>query len=387
MPAASRDTPAENSRPPLQSPARRFGFSLALLAMAALLCILAAETLLRVHFGDVARITGATEWEDARWKGLTYSWDVYHPRFGWTNQPDYRSDSRVPFQLSINSRGLRGEREYASHPPAGVRRIALFGDSLAFGEEVDDDETVSFFLERDLADSEVLNFGVHGYGLGQMMLRLEDEGFAFHPDHVVVMLMLPRDLERDLAQHFVHNKPAFRAHVGALRIANLPVPEASQQPWLLRRSFAAAFLFGRAAPWVAEREVGAQIEVLRLLLERIRERAAAHGVPWTLVTVTNSLDVRRLRDAPDERAVLDALQRAIAALDIDVLDLIDFLEQRWRAEGRALSTPNWHWSRRGNCLIAEQIVQHLQSGSFKSPRHPADSSRRRVQCSTSPATG
>ena len=40
---------------------------------------------------------------------------------------------------------------------------------------MDDDETIPFFLERSLQGAEVLNFGVHGFGLGQMMLRLERE--------------------------------------------------------------------------------------------------------------------------------------------------------------------------------------------------------------------
>ena len=77
MPGVSRKT-AE--RP--ESLTRRLGLRLAVGVITIALSIGTAEILLRVVYGDVARITGATEWETARWKALTYAWDVYHPRFG-----------------------------------------------------------------------------------------------------------------------------------------------------------------------------------------------------------------------------------------------------------------------------------------------------------------
>ncbi len=46
----------------------------------------------------------------------------------------------------------------------------MFGDSCMFGEEVDDHETLAVYLEQRLSHAEVMNFGVHGYGLGQMVL-------------------------------------------------------------------------------------------------------------------------------------------------------------------------------------------------------------------------
>ncbi len=326
---------------------------------AIVLCIAAAEGLLRSRYKDIARITGISEWQTAEWQGLTYHWDEYHPRYGWTNRPGYRSGESIPFKVSINGQGLRGAQDYAPHPAPGTRRIMLFGDSLAFGEDVDDMETVSHYLGRSLTHTEVLNFGVHGYGLGQMMLRLEDEAFALHPDHILVMLMLPRDIWRDLQRDFVHAKPVFGLRDGELAIDNLPVPIVSEQPWLHRNSFIAAFLFARATTEVAPEAPDLPTRVGQALLWRIQSRAAAEGISLTLVNVSNGNDLRRLNRKPEERSRLNAMRAALTLPELDVLDLIDFLEERTLAEGRALVTKNWHWSPRGNCLIAAKIAQHL----------------------------
>lgn len=190
----------------------------------------AAEIYLRSRHESTAAISGVSSWQIHESNGLTYAWDTYHPSFGWTNVPDYRSDARVPYSVTINARGLRALHEYTSEPIPGQRRIAFFGDSMVFGEEVDDTDTLPFHLERALAGSEVLNFGVHGYGLGQMALRLEKEGFDVRPDHVVVGY-LTYDLLRDPMMQYVHAKPAFRVDAGHLSIENIPVPRDARLDW------------------------------------------------------------------------------------------------------------------------------------------------------------
>jgi hypothetical protein len=346
--------------PPLAPRSRR---SLALGAVTALislsLCLCAAEALLRLRYGRVSAITGAPEWRTAEWRGLVYLWDRYHPRHGWTNLPGYRSDERISFRVAINRQGLRGARDYAPRPPPGRRRMAVFGDSLAFGEEVDDDESVPHYLGEQLRGAEVLNFGVHGYGLGQMALRLEDEGFALHPDHVVVMLMLPGNLLRDPQSEFVHPKPAFRLRDGRLSIENLPVPTASNLPWLQRRSFLAAFLLARAHAAADGPESGRHVEVGRLLLRRIQAGAAAEGVPLTLVFTYNARTLQRLAGDRGERERLASVRAALSLPGLDRLDLFDFLARRLAAEGPSLVMPAWHWSPRANCEIAGELAAHL----------------------------
>jgi dolichol-phosphate mannosyltransferase len=313
----------------------------------------------RVRYGnDVSRITGAAEWQTAEWKGLVYSWDLYHPRLGWTNLPGYRSGADVPFRITINAQGLRGTREYEQISSPAVRRIALFGDSFAFGLEVDDDETVPAQLESRLVGSEVLNFGVNGYGLGQMVLRIEEDGLAHAPHHIVLVVLLPTDLARDPVSHFTHAKPTFGVGESGLVIGNVPVPEASREPWFLRHVFTAAWIWGRPTALPGPEKYSDLLRVTRALLERVMESTRPLGVPVTLVALAGGPQFEQ-DNWPRMRAAIADIVDAMRALGLDVLDLTGFLEEAYRAEGRELALPLGHWSARANCLIAERIAQHL----------------------------
>jgi hypothetical protein len=344
--------------PKPRSVLQALGPSLALV----LLVAVGGELWLRARHGRIERITGATEWETDSWQGLTYFWDRYHPLLGWTNRPGYRSDSRVPFEIAINAQGLRSERDYAERPPPGVERVALFGDSCAFGEEVDDDGTVSFHLERLRAGSEVLNFGVRGYGLGQMALRLEEEGFALHPDRVILLLLLPSDVTRDASDHFGHSKPVFAVRDGELQIGNVPVPIASGQPWLLRRSFAAAWLWGRPREWPAPLDLGGYLEISHAILRRVRDAAASRGIEATLALIVTPGTLEALRTDVGERLRIGAMRQSLAGGALEVVDLVPMLAEAYRHEGRVLAAPRGHWSSRGNQRIAEALAAHAWRG-------------------------
>jgi hypothetical protein len=324
-----------------------------------LLLAVGSEIVLRVRYAGIERITGATEWSQSSWQTLTYFWDQYHPTYGWTNVPGYRSDERVPFDLSVNRQGLRGERDHARRPAEGIRRIAVFGDSCVFGEEVDDDQTVPFYLERRLQGVECLNFGVHGYGLGQMALRLEEEGFAFEPDHVIVVLLLPSDIIRVPLKFLSHNKPVFGLVDGSLTLSNVPVPEASRQPWLLRRSFVAGWMFGRPTETRDPESIREYVDVSRAILERIRKQCDSREIGLTVVTMIVAGTLQESRSDPGVISTIDYMREAVGSMDFDTLDLVSVLEQAFARHGMELLAPLGHWSGQGNRLIAEALARHL----------------------------
>ncbi len=76
-------------------------------------------------------------------------------------------------------------------------RIAVLGDSFTFGEEISDDETYSARLEQIIPNSEVLNFGNHGYGHDQMLIYFRSEVRRYRPD-IVVLGFVPMDMQRNL---------------------------------------------------------------------------------------------------------------------------------------------------------------------------------------------
>lgn len=112
------------------------------------------------------------------------------PELGWITIPGARSDG-----AAITASGIRATHDYADAPPPGVVRIAAFGDSYVHGDEVTTDETWEAALERALPDTEVLNYGVGGYGLDQALLRYERDGARKAP-HVVLIGVITDDVLR-----------------------------------------------------------------------------------------------------------------------------------------------------------------------------------------------
>jgi hypothetical protein len=82
--------------------------------------------------------------------------------------------------------GLRSDRDYSSTPDPGLRRIAAYGDSFTYCEEVEIEDCWTSKLEELLPRSEVLNYGVPGYAADQAWLRFQRGGAAARPCAVLI---------------------------------------------------------------------------------------------------------------------------------------------------------------------------------------------------------
>jgi lysophospholipase L1-like esterase len=97
-------------------------------------------------------------------------------------------------QVKTNSHGFRG-REYDVVKGSKTFRILGIGDSVMFGWGVDDEQTYTALLEKDLtcemgSPAEVLNFGVPGYNTVQEVGLFREKCLAFDPDVVVINYVL-----------------------------------------------------------------------------------------------------------------------------------------------------------------------------------------------------
>jgi hypothetical protein len=98
--------------------------------------------------------------------------------------------SEWDIDIRINSNGLR-DREIPYEKPKGTYRVLVLGDSQTFGQGVEAEETYAKVLERSLAERmpgkvEVVNTGVPGTGTVHQFWYLEDKGWQYNPDAVLV---------------------------------------------------------------------------------------------------------------------------------------------------------------------------------------------------------
>jgi lysophospholipase L1-like esterase len=123
------------------------------------------------------------------------------PALGYTYKPDLRTVAfGVP--LETNGLGFRGP-DWTRSKTAGTRRIALIGDSYAFGFGVSFEDTMGERLARILeertgARHEVLNFGVNGYNSRQQLALVNQVALGLDPD-IVILVATNNDHEEALA--------------------------------------------------------------------------------------------------------------------------------------------------------------------------------------------
>jgi lysophospholipase L1-like esterase len=125
----------------------------------------------------------------------------------------------------ISSAGLR-DREYAANKPAGVFRVLVVGDSIAYGFGIPQEDALSEQLE-DLLRSyraaqpqriEVLNLGVSGYNIDQIVENLRVRGLPWQPDLIMYAYCLndPQAESFELESLKAKLSPAARSYRAAL---------------------------------------------------------------------------------------------------------------------------------------------------------------------------
>jgi lysophospholipase L1-like esterase len=104
--------------------------------------------------------------------------------------------------VRIKSLGFRGEEVEIKKAP-GVTRVAVAGDSVVFGQGVEESGTLPVQLAAALRAKdparkwEVVNAGVRGYNTADYRVVLEQKVVPLDPDAVVVVITVINDPERE----------------------------------------------------------------------------------------------------------------------------------------------------------------------------------------------
>lgn len=291
-----------------------------------------------------------------------YGFDTSDALLGWRLRPELsvRSFKEGSYDVAItsNPQGLRGTRPVTEQKPQGVTRIGIFGDSQTFGEGVNDWETYSAQLEALLANYEILNFGVHGYGTDQMLLRYETQGQRYDLD-MVILAFAWFHLERNIADFSFYAKPQFQVDGDELRLRNIPVPlpgtllaERPNADWMLSdHSVLARWAWQRVrnlrqrALYRADSRAWA---LTRMLITRFARQAHAVGSRFVLMSIDET------------RPQMDPLLAELAdELGVELLDLTPRLRALNAAGVDYRLANDGHWNATGHRLVAFEIRRHI----------------------------
>lgn len=300
-----------------------------------------------------------------------------------------------------NRAGLRAEREYSLQPRPERRRLAAFGDSFTYCEEVELADCWTSQLERQWAGSEVLNFGVPGYGPDQAWLRYQSEGSAYQPCAVLIGHLIEninRVVNRfrpfyEPAGGLVLSKPRYLLVGGDLELLPNPVadPEDLDDPlwveetlgpyddWYFPGLFVAnpldRFRFVRLSrtvtarrpdyeftrDWAAQiaqayRGQGEAFQVTgRVLLEFARE-VSRDGATPVVVIFGSEMEIRALREKGEK--VYAPLLEWLAREGVATIDLTDELAEQTRRTSLSRVVGN-HYTPLGNRVVASTLARRL----------------------------
>lgn len=302
-------------------------------------------------------------------------------------------------RIVTNSAGMHW-RETPLEKPQGRRRIALLGDSFAFGCWARSVEfSFAGVLDRAVAPykAEVLNFGVGGYGLEDQILIYEEEARGYQPDIVLVAAFVGNDLRdtwlgsgkeriadgvveldpgvlarrvpaRFLQEDDAHSRPAdprawgeVAAKSAAFRlIAPLFDLDSPFQTFEPNRQFVKFNFWSRVPVSSFARDV---MDHYVRRLEFLRDRVTMAGSRLAVLLVPTAEQVYAVNPVGprhDARLPQSLLARLIGETGVPLLDPLDAWRRRVAASGEHLYLrTDSHLNEAGHRLLGETIGRWL----------------------------
>lgn len=340
---------------------------LALTVASVVLCLLAGEALSRL----VDPAASLWRWpfnlagESETAPGTTQF--AYDATLGWAPIAG-SSGTMLGKPLSFSAEGTRAHNAEAVRPTGTL--IVAFGDSMTEGFAVGDDETWPAALER-LTGRPVLNAGVRGYGLDQMVLRAERLVPDLKPS-TIVLAFIADDISRTaLSVRDFRGKPYFIPDGDGLALRNVPVPEAGFSPAMawLRKLLGHSHLFDRIVtrlglrPYWTGREIGTGADPLVVscrLMDRFAILARREGARALVVALPEQGVFFDEKAAAGQREALTRILGCAARAGLATLDTTPAFR---RADvGRDIDA--WytmmHFTGRGAALAAREIAAALR---------------------------
>ena len=319
---------------------------------------------------------------------------MFDADLGWVPTPGF-DRARGEVRYRHNRDGLRADRDHTPTPAAGTRRIAAYGDSFTYCEEVDVADCWTRRLEELLPASEVLNFGVPGYAPDQAWLRYQRDGAAWRPCAVLIGHTL-ENINRVVNRFRPFYQPATGIWLakpryvvedhrpvllptGVRSIDDLRDPSwvetnlGPRDPWYFPGTFLAHPLDRlrlvsvlRTASYQLHRRGARQVyrpgaeglEVLTAVLGAFAQQVAADGArPVVVLFPAHGAIAAQRAGAPKGHVALLESLRALGVPGIDLTDGLAAATADLPVDD--LAPPYRHYTARGNTVVARVLAEQL----------------------------
>jgi hypothetical protein len=258
--------------------------------------------------------------------------------------------------IRSNRLGMR-DREYDTIKPPDTYRIVLLGGSHDQGTGVKEDETYENLVEdrlnHELPDLhysryEILNMSVGNTGLLQRLLRLEQQGFQFKPDAVILSVAAA-------------DKQFFSRHLSrTLSLGIEPPPDYRE---ILERVIRKAGIHGKMPDVMIERRLQPYVgELYEWTFRRFAQQCKQHGIRPLVIYRPVSVDFEGW-----EKAGRSELSRLARAAGLEIIDLSPAFDSVTDRNTLMLAKWDHHTTALGHRLLANRLYEELMPLLFGSP--------------------
>ena len=251
----------------------------------------------------------------------------------------YPKQNPRPLALRSNRHGFRGR---ALDQPDSRRRIIVLGDSMVFGDGVEEPERFTEQLEAETPAWRVDNLGMSGFGPDLMLRALEEVGLPLKPD-VVIVTMYTDDFRRVHPRYAGAGFEIPRFAIRSGRLVSVPYPRSSV--WT-RWSIATAI---HETLW---RLSGAEWDLNTAILDRFREDGARSRFTLVLTFLPGRWDT------PNDQQRRNWLRMYAERTATPFLDLTDSILDG-TSESRFIFN-NPHLNASGHAVVAREIQKLLR---------------------------
>jgi len=336
------------------------GQNLSLTFISVVLCLLILEISMRLihstYLYDVPKINDRT-----------HKMYEYDNTLGWRNRPNFKSQTKYNGREiieNINSRGWR-DKEYALEKPEDTFRIASIGCSRTYGYGVNMEDSYPKILEKYLNNNsrhniQVMNFGVNGYGLDQMLLNYKKYISQYNPDLILLQIYTPNIDRLQYRERWLTPKPKYVLKDGLLQLVNEHMPKKRNvllNIWFREHSYLYRFIQYQLLVMKSKMETFAYIN--------IATHKPLHNLSLAILKKFKSLTQRNgaqlLVFIWGEKEKKQWLIEIGHKANINIIRLEDFENiNKWKGMGNIQNPPpTGHWSPLGNEFVAQAIFNYL----------------------------